>query len=145
MEPGSDQGIDGRLYFHDEGQSGKTKQLILSVKSGHVSVKDVRDLRGVIEREKAEIGALLTLEDATKPMLTEAAAAGFYKSPFGSHPRLQVRTIAELLEGKSLDYPHVANVTFKRAPKADLPPAATQISLSGEPDPHPPKKRRHRK
>lgn len=50
---GSDQGIDGRLYFHDEGEGGRTKQIILSVKSGHVSVKDVRDLRGVIEREKA--------------------------------------------------------------------------------------------
>jgi site-specific DNA-methyltransferase (adenine-specific) len=55
---GSDQGIDGRLYFHDE-ENGLTKQIIISVKSGHVSVRDVRDLRGVIERKKAEIGVLL--------------------------------------------------------------------------------------
>ncbi len=125
---GSDQGIDGRLYFHDEGDSGRTKQIILSVKSGHVSVKDIRDLRGVIEREKAEVGVLLTLEDATKPMKTEAAAAGFYKSPWGSHPRLQILTIAELLEGKGIDYPHPSNVTFKRAPKA-LPAQAEQLTL----------------
>lgn len=129
---GSDQGIDGRLFFHDEGQGGKTKQIILSVKSGHVSVKDVRDLRGVIEREKAEIGALLTLDDATKPMLSEAASAGIYKSPFGNYPRMQIRTISELLEGEGLDYPHVANVTFKRAPKADLPVAEKQLTLHGE-------------
>ncbi|HUZ95864.1 MAG TPA: DNA methyltransferase, partial [Edaphobacter sp.] len=112
QKKGSDQGIDGRLYFHDEGDSGRTKQIILSVKSGHVSVKDIRDLRGVIEREKAEIGVLLTLEDATKPMKTEAASAGFYKSPWGNHPRLQILTIAELLEGKGIDFPHPSNVTF---------------------------------
>jgi DNA modification methylase len=118
---GSDQGIDGRLYFHDEGTGGDTKQAILSVKSGHVSVRDVRDLRGVIEREKATIGVLLTLEDATKPMTTEAASAGFYKSSWGSHPRLQIFTIAELLGGKRIDYPPTINVTHKRAPKAELP------------------------
>jgi hypothetical protein len=126
---GSDQGIDGRLYFHDEGEGGKTKQIILSVKSGHVSVKDVRDLRGVIEREKAEIGVFITLEDATKPMTTEAASAGFYKSPWGNHPRLQILTIADLLEGKGIDYPHLSNVTFKRAPKA-LGPETQQLTLT---------------
>src|ERR1041385_7650057 len=82
QKKGSDQGIDGRLFFHDE-ENGRSKQIILSVKSGHVSVRDVRDLRGVIDREKAELGVLITLEDSTKPMLTEAASASFYKSPWG--------------------------------------------------------------
>ncbi len=129
---GSDQGIDGRLYFHDEGDSGRTKQIILSVKSGHVSVKDIRDLRGVIEREKAEIGVLLTLEEPTKPMNSEAASAGFYKSPWGSHPRLQILTIAELLDGKGIGYPHPSNVTFKRAPRAAAP-QAEQLTLDAAP------------
>ena len=35
------------------------------------------------EREKAEIGVLISLEPATKPMEKEAASAGFYDSPFG--------------------------------------------------------------
>jgi len=93
-----------------------------------VNVAQVRDLRGVIEREKAEIGVLLTLEDATKPMRTEAAAAGIYKSPWGKrgsedlhYPRLQILTIAELLEGNGIDYPHMSNVTFRRAPRAESP------------------------
>jgi site-specific DNA-methyltransferase (adenine-specific) len=130
---GADQGIDGRLYFHDEGDSGKTKQIILSVKSGHVSVRDVRDLRGVIEREKAEIGVLISLADVTKPMTTEAASAGFYKSVSWqkNYPRLQILTIAELLSGGGIAYPHVSNVTFKRAPKAPTP-EAEQLSLGGE-------------
>ncbi len=147
---GSDQGIDGRLYFHDEGEGGSTKQIILSVKSGHVSVRDVRDLRGVIEREKAEIGVLITLEDATKPMRTEAAAAGIYKSPWGKrgsedlhYPRLQILTIAELLEGKGIDYPHMSNVTFKRAPRAE-PPQAEQLTLSASEEIPKPRKRHKR-
>jgi DNA modification methylase len=128
---GRDQGIDGRLYFHDEGESGRTKQIVLSVKSGHVSVRDIRDLRGVIEREKAEIGVLLTLEEPTGPMRTEATAAGFYKSPWGNHPRVQILTIQELLGGKGIDYPHMSNVTFKRAPRAE-PAAPEQLTLAAE-------------
>jgi hypothetical protein len=128
---GADQGIDGRLYFHDEGESGKTKQIIISVKSGHVSVAYVRDLRGVIEREKAEIGVLISLEDITKAMQTEAASAGFYKSISWQQnfPRLQILTIEELLAGKGIAYPHMSNVTFKRAPAA-RGAGAEQLPLS---------------
>ena len=87
---GADKGIDGRLYFH-EGQRGEgTKQIIFSVKSGHVQVKDVRELQQVVAREKAQLGALLTLEPPTGPMKTEAAAAGFYDSPWGRHPKTQI-------------------------------------------------------
>ncbi len=116
---GADQGIDGRLYFHDEDVGGKTKQVIFSVKGGHTSVKDVRDLRGVIDREKAEIGVLITLSEPTQPMRTESAGAEFYTSHWGKHPRLQILTIAELLEGKRVDMPPLrqVNVTFKQAPK----------------------------
>lgn len=124
QKKGADQGIDGRLYFHDEGAKGKTKQIILSVKSGGVSVKDVRDLRGVIDREKAAIGVLITLEDSTKPMRSEAASCGFYASPWGTkHPALQILTIEDLLGGKGIDYPaaNSTNVTHKRAPRAKTP------------------------
>ena len=66
---GADRGIDGRLYFHDEGRGGKTKQIIFSVKAGKVTVSHIRDLVGVISREKAQIGAFLSLEP---PTLTHA-------------------------------------------------------------------------
>lgn len=117
---GTDKGIDGRIYFHDEAGS-KTKQVIFSVKAGHTNVTHLRDLRGVIDREKAEIGVLLIMEDSTKPMRTEAASAGFYNSPWGgSHQRLQILTVKELLEGKKVDMPPIqqVSVTFKKAPKA---------------------------
>ena len=135
QKKGADQGIDGRLYFHDE-ENGKTKQIILSVKSGHLKATDVRDLRGVIERENAEIGVLITLEEPTKPMRAEAAAAGIYKSLWGDHPRLQMLTIAELLSGRRIDYPPTINVTHKRAPR-HLPEAAAQHALPLTHDPGP--------
>ncbi len=118
QKKGADKGIDGRLYFHDEHRAGKTKQIILSVKAGHVTSSHVRDLVGVLQREQAEIGVLISFEQPTSPMRKEAASAGFYESPWGKHPRLQLLTVGELLEGKGIDYPRTAGVnrTFKRAP-----------------------------
>ncbi len=115
---GADKGIDGRLYFHDD-TSGDTKQIIFSVKGGKTSVAHVRDLRGVIEREGAAIGVLLSLRNPTKPMRTEAASAGFYESPLGSsHSRIQLVTVEEMLHGASLDRPSQSyDTTFKIAPK----------------------------
>ena len=43
-----DHGIDGRLYF----ETGRTlKSMVLSVKGGGIRPTDIRDLRGVLERE----------------------------------------------------------------------------------------------
>jgi len=119
---GPDKGIDGRLYFHDEGEGGETRQIILSVKAGPVTVSHLRDLRGVVEREKAAIGVLITMLPPTKPMRTEAAGAKPYYSPGWDkrYPGIQILTIEDLLAGKGIDYPperHV-NVTFKKAPRA---------------------------
>ncbi len=124
---GADHGIDGRLYFHDDG-SRKTKQVILSVKGGKTGVSHIRDLVGVLQREQAEIGVLITMVEPTKPMRVEAAKAGTYDSPWGptQYPKVQILTIRELLEGKRIDMPPVSqvNLTFKRAPR--------QSSRSGE-------------
>jgi DNA modification methylase len=117
---GADKGIDGRLYFHDD-PKGETKKIILSVKSGHIFPRDVRDLRGVVEREGAEIGVLITLEEPKRAMKSEAASAGFYDSPWGTkHPKVQILTVEELLEEKKIDYPPTrGDATFKKAPKAE--------------------------
>ena len=96
---GADRGIDGNLFFAN-GPFG-TARAIVSVKGGdNVGVQMVRDLRGVIEREGAEMGVFITLAEPTAPMLREAAAAGFVpKSAHGRLPRLQIVTIEELLGG----------------------------------------------
>lgn len=117
QKKGADKGIDGRIYFHEG--PGKTKQIVLSVKAGKLHATYVRDLRGVLEREKAEIGVLISLEEPTGLMRKEAASAGFYTSPWGKHARLQLMTVEDLLTGKTIDRPpNQTSVTFKRAPKA---------------------------
>ena len=119
LKKGADKGIDGRLYFHDEPRT--TKQVIISVKGGHLLAQHVRDLRGVIEREKAAIGVLISMQEPTQPMRAEAASAGFYEAPWGrKYARLQLLTVADLLSGKTVDFPR-ENVTFKKAPKAQPP------------------------
>ena len=119
---GPDTGIDGYINFFDD-NSGKAKKIVVQVKSGHVTVSQIRDLKGVIEREKAVIGAFLTLKEPTKPMGAEAASAGFYEPeslPGKKYPRIQILTIADLLFGKRLEYPYLgpgSQATFQKAPR----------------------------
>ncbi len=101
---GADTGIDGYLYFMDE--KNKVKKAIIQVKAGNVSVSQIRDLNGVVQREKAEMGVFLCLESVTKPMQMEADSQGFYHSPLGKdYPKIQIFTIEQLLEGKKPDIP----------------------------------------
>ncbi len=129
QKKGADRGIDGRLYFHDD-ESGQSKQIVFSVKAGHVTVPQVRDLVGVLAREKAEIGVFLCFEEPTKPMLREAAEAGLYKSSDGTtYPRLQILTIQQILDGRQPEYPlHRRDATFKKAPRS-RPAAAENLTL----------------
>jgi len=112
---GADKGIDGVISFIDDA-SGKPKRVIVQVKSGKVSSRDIRDLRGVLEREKAEIGLFVTLEEPSRDMTTEAVTAGYYDSPGWNekYPRIQILTVAELLRGTTAKLPP-ANITFKQA------------------------------
>jgi site-specific DNA-methyltransferase (adenine-specific) len=118
---GADSDIDGIINFIDD-TSGQAKRVVVQVKSGHVKVGDVRDLKGVVEREKAAIGAFVTLEEPTTPMKTEAVSDGFYESALKMEggasekfPKIQILTIAELLDGKKLMFPRHVLATFKQA------------------------------
>ena len=55
---GADQGIDGVINFFEQDDKGKAKarRVIAQVKSGAVKAGDIRDLKGVLEREKAAFG-----------------------------------------------------------------------------------------
>jgi site-specific DNA-methyltransferase (adenine-specific) len=98
---GADRGIDANLYFAN-GPYGHGR-IIVSVKGGdNVSPVMVRELSGVVQREPdATMGILITLADPTKAMLSDAAGAGFVeKSAHGRLPRVQIVTIADLLDGR---------------------------------------------
>ncbi len=99
----------------------------MSVKAGKLHANYLRDLRGVLDREEADIGVLISMDEPTGPMRKEAASAGFYTSPWGKHARLQLLTIGDMLTGKGIDRPPAqASVTFKRATKAKTKGAEPQ-------------------
>lgn len=118
QKKGADKGIDGYIYFFDD-HSGQPKKVIIQVKGGHINASQIRDLKGVLEREKAQIGAFITLLEPTKPMREEAAAAGFYEPEIymgkKKYPRLQILNINELFNGKQLEFPRLQLDTFKKA------------------------------
>ena len=123
QKKGADHGIDGKILFRDDPKAAKPEQIIIQVKGGKTGVKDVRDLRGVVDRERAAIGILISLQPPTGPMETEAASAGFYehKTNKQKYPRLQLRTVKELMEGKGIERPTSAaslDDTFKKAPES---------------------------
>ena len=108
---GADRGIDGVVHFID-GPRRSTHKAIVQVKSGKVSSPHVRDLKGTVEREKAELGLFITLEEPTRDMRAEAASAGFYHSDIWQrdYPRMQIRTVAELLAGNEFDIPYAPSM-----------------------------------
>jgi len=95
----ADRGIDGRIYF--ETRDG-LREMMLQVKGGkHVRPTDVRDLRGVLEREEnAEMAGFLSIVQPTKAMLSEAAEAGMYEYAGVQYPRIQFLTTADVLVEK---------------------------------------------
>ena len=108
---GADKGVDGVLYFLDNPEH-KPQKAIVQVKSGKVSVKDIRELIQVVGKQKAAMGFFITLEPPTKEMRKEAISQGFYESPWGKkYEKIQIRTIEELLKGKSFEHPPV-NISF---------------------------------
>jgi site-specific DNA-methyltransferase (adenine-specific) len=105
---GADTGIDGVLRFQDDPKAVKTA--LIQVKSGKVGVEQVRDFAHVVNREGATLGLFLTLEPPTSKMLEEAGKLGFYITPLGNIriPRLQIRTVAQLLAGEGFQIPSTA-------------------------------------
>ena len=115
---GADKGIDGVIHFIDE-VSGKPKRVVIQVKSGHVHAKDIRELKDVASSNA--MGVFITLQPPTGEMETEAVSAGYYHSPIWDkdYHKIQILTIEELLNGKTVDMPPQTqtSVTFAKAQK----------------------------
>ena len=115
---GADKGIDGIIQFIDD-PTGTPKRAVVQVKSGHVGVNAIRELKAVADHDA--LGIFITLEPPTTPMQTEAISAGFYHSPGWNkdYPKMQILTIEELLHGKAVDMPPQTqtSITFAKAPK----------------------------
>jgi len=127
---GGDKGIDGCLYYYERGDiKSKPKQIIFSVKGGKTNPSHVRELRGVIEREDAPMGVLLTLHSPSKEMEKEASIAGSYQAEglegyeSKKYPRIQILTAEQLLSGITPQFPPFVvgggNISHKKAPRKE--------------------------
>ncbi len=123
---GADEGVDGVIYYQDvdpdNTKKALTRKIVVQVKSGKVSVRDIRELKSVVETQGAVIGIFVTLNTPTQPMLKEATAAGRFQwlhVADTTYPKIQIRTIQELLDGKGIEYPRTpTDVTFSKANRA---------------------------
>jgi hypothetical protein len=99
-----DRGVDGRLYF--ETQAG-LKNMVISVKGGHLAPAQVRELAGTLSAQggESELAGFICLEEPTKGMVQAAARAGMYEYRGEQYPRIQIRTVADLLDHKMFETP----------------------------------------
>jgi hypothetical protein len=75
--------------------------MVLSVKGGNIRPTDLRDLRGVLDREEnAILAGFLSLQKAKKAMKEEAASAGIYNYNGISYDKIQLLTVEDILVGK---------------------------------------------
>ncbi|MDE2785086.1 MAG: restriction endonuclease [Chloroflexota bacterium] len=107
---GADRGIDGVIYFID-GRRRTPQKVVIQVKGGRVSSPQVRDLKGVVEREQAALGLFISLESPTREMQREAASGGIYHSELWDRDfaKIQLRTIGEMLSGQGFNLPPIAS------------------------------------
>jgi DNA modification methylase len=98
---GSDQGIDGVVYF--QGDKNDPEKIIFQVKSGKVKSGDIRDLIGTMTLENASMAIFITLENPTKDMLKTAKSAGFYRSQYmtQSCDKIQIVTVKDIIENQA--------------------------------------------
>jgi DNA modification methylase len=132
QKKGADRGIDGVINF-STGPRGEVGRALVSVKSGGVNSSQVRDLKGVLDREKAEIGLFVTLEEPSAPMHLEATTAGVYHSDLSGrdYQRIQILTIRELLEEhRQPDLPLLVLPAYQQAQRV-AKKAAEQGELFG--------------
>ncbi len=132
---GADRGIDGIIYFRN-GPWG-IGQVIVSVKGGqNIGPDMIASLAGTVQREEAQLGTFVCLAEPTRRMRQDAAAAGFEQTAQGRFQKIQIATIAELLEGRRPPLPAPIETDAFRHPlrrarsqKVEQPDAQLTLAL----------------
>lgn len=130
---GKDGGIDGVLLFRDDPKAVRSKRMIMSVKAGkQLNPEMVDALHGVVSREGAAAGVLLTAHRPTPGMYNTARAYGAYTSevfePGRKYPKIQIVTVEDIFDGRwrRLDFPG-ANTSLKSEPPPGTPGASEEL------------------
>ncbi len=107
----ADGGIDGRIYFGLPNEPD-LQSMVIEVKGGRtVNIKDLRALHGVLENGEALLAGLIVLNPLgttqARNFARFAARAGTLDVLGYEYPRLQVLTVAEILDGRTFATPSV--------------------------------------
>jgi site-specific DNA-methyltransferase (adenine-specific) len=115
---GGDRGVDG--YFYYVGAGGQTETGVISVKAGgNVNPSMVRDLGGVMERDRHRIGLFLCAAAPTRGMAEEARSHGLIETEFGRFPALQIFTLADLFQDRHPRLPPLVSPN-RRATRVEM-------------------------
>ncbi len=94
-----DQGVDGVINFIDPYKKNKVGRAIIQIKgTENINPSMVRDLKGTIKSQKADLGILITFREATQGMINEATKEGYLKFMGREIPRIQILTVDDLFK-----------------------------------------------
>ena len=118
----ADGGIDGRLYFAIPNEPD-LQSMVIEVKGGaRTTIRDVRALHSVLERDPALLAGLIVMNPPGVRQRAnferEMAQAGDLEIMGARYPRMQLLTVAEILDGRRFNTPGVAG---RRLPQPVLP------------------------
>lgn len=112
----ADGGYDGYLTFNKT--LTERGSAIIEVKSGTVTIKNLREFIQVVEIEKADIGAFVCFQQNLSNSMLELAKNQGYIENYRVD-KIQIITVEEILEGKEIKLPAlVDNTTFKSAKRS---------------------------
>lgn len=130
---GADKGVDGIIVFAKDIKGSKPVygKLLVQVKGGNVQRSDIATLKGDVERETADGGLFITLEEPTRPMREEAVGAGKFGVDFSKaeFPKIQIITIKDLLAGLRPDIPLWTEPYYKEAKTIGFNPWQNQTKI----------------
>jgi DNA modification methylase len=104
-----DKGVDGKAFFTDA--QGQRQTIVASVKGGAtVHPHQARELRGVIERTGAAMGALIMFGPISQGVREEMNHSGTYRNGETDYPKMQVVTVRQLINNpRPFDGPPLLN------------------------------------
>ena len=108
----ADGGIDGRVYFAVPGERD-LQSMVVEVKGGaNVNITDLRALKGVLDNDAALMAGLITMEPLGA---TKARNFGRFIAEAGTleilgieYPKMQLLSVAEILDGKRFQTPTIS-------------------------------------
>lgn len=108
--------IEGILGFVESGNKKRT--ILVHVAGKSLIPSMIQDLLKAVDDDGAAIGLLISLHKPTLGLITESVHAGSYESELWKKKflKIQIRTVQELLDGKSFDIPQTYSL-LKKAPR----------------------------